>query len=88
MWCNMEEIEPMRFQMVGTKYRHFKGGIYVVTDIAVHTETGEIMVIYKDVNDSSKVWCRPLDMFISNVDTNKYPAVIDQTKRFIPIGRI
>ena len=88
MWCNMEEIESMRFQMVGTKYRHFKGGIYVVTDIAVHTETGEIMVIYKDVNDSSKVWCRPLDMFISNVDTDKYPAVVHQEKRFIPIGRV
>ena len=85
MWCTIKEIESMRSKMVGTMYRHFKGGVYLVTDIAVHTETGEIVVIYKDAIDSSKVWCRPLDMFLSNVDTDKYPAYVYQTKRFTPI---
>lgn len=53
-------------------YRHFKGSLYIVTDLATHTETGETLVIYKEV-DSDKVWARPLEMFESKVDKEKYP---------------
>lgn len=34
-----KEVNSMRDSMVGFRYRHFKGGIYIVTDIAVHSET-------------------------------------------------
>lgn len=61
--------------MVGKKYRHFKGTIYIVTDIAVHTETNSLMVVYKDFNNPSLVWVRPLQMFLSEVDKDKYPNV-------------
>ena len=67
--------------MVGKRYRHFKGKIYVVIDIAVHTETDEIMVVYKRFLDSLVTWCRPLEMFMSDVDHKKYPDV-KQKKRF------
>lgn len=62
--------------MIGKRYRHFKGGIYIVTDIAVHSETARLMVIYKNFNDDSKInctWARPLAMFLSEVDKEKYP---------------
>lgn len=85
MMYTEKQIKSFRFQMVGSRYRHFKGGVYIVTDIAVHTETGELMIIYKSVDDPDKIWCRPLDMFISNVDTDKYPDVTHQVKRFTPI---
>lgn len=39
-------IEPPR-TLVNKKFRHFKGGIYVVTDVAIHTETNETMIVYK-----------------------------------------
>lgn len=51
-------------------YRHFKGKMYVVTDVAMHTETNDILVIYKRL---SKTYARPLDMFLSEVDHEKYP---------------
>lgn len=68
-------------KMVGRRYRHFKGNIYVVTEVAINTETEEIMVVYKDFNNQDLVWCRPLEMFLSPVDEEKYPD-IEQKMRF------
>ena len=82
---SMPSYEELRNEFVGFRFRHFKGNIYLVTDIAVHTETGEPMVIYKDENDSSKVWCRPLEMFTSEVDHDKYPDA-KQKMRFEKIN--
>ena len=67
--------------MVGKRYRHFKGGIYIVTDIAVHSETERMMVAYKSFNEPTLTWVRPFDMFISEVDKEKYPDV-KQEMRF------
>ena len=63
-----KEIDSIKSQVVGFTYRHFKGGIYIVTDVAVNTETLELEVIYKPVNAPGLVWCRPLSMFLSEVD--------------------
>ena len=52
-------------------YRHFKGNKYIVIGIGTHSETHEECVIYKDKNN--KIWIRPLEMFISKVDKEKYP---------------
>ena len=48
-------------------YEHYKGNIYQVMTCAIHTETGEEMVVYRDASDSSKVWVRPRSMFEENV---------------------
>lgn len=68
-----KEIDSIKSQVVGFTYRHFKGGIYIVTDVAVNTETLELEVIYKPVNAPGLVWCRPLSMFLSEVDKEKHP---------------
>ena len=78
-------IQHIKDVMVGYRYKHFKGGIYVVTDIAVHSEAEEPMVIYRNFNDPSLAWCRPLSMFLSEVDHEKYPDV-KQLMRFERIG--
>ena len=78
-------VNCMKSAIVGFRYRHFKGGIYLVTDIAVHSESEEPMVIYKSFDDPDLVWCRPLDMFLSEVDHEKYPDV-KQLMRFERLG--
>lgn len=80
-----EEISNIKSGMVGFRYRHFKGGIYIVTDIAVHSETEEPIVVYKSFDQPDLVWCRPLSMFVSEVDHEKYPD-IEQVMRFERIG--
>jgi hypothetical protein len=49
-------------------YRHFEGGVYLVTGIATHTETGEMLVLYKKTSKNSLTWARPLSMFLEKVD--------------------
>ena len=56
-------------------YKHFKGNLYFVEDIAEYTETGEAMVIYRALYGEHKLYARPLSIFASKVDRDKYPDV-------------
>lgn len=79
------QVDLMKGAIVGFRYRHFKGGVYIVTDIAVHSETEEPMVIYRNFDNPKLVWCRPMSMFLSEVDNEKYPYA-KQHMRFERIG--
>lgn len=57
--------------IVGGFYRHFKGAEYQVLNVARHSETREVHVVYQDMHGG--VWVRPYDMFMSKVDEEKYP---------------
>lgn len=70
----------MREVKVGATYRHFKGTLIEVMAIAKHSETLEEMVIYKHLVDG-EIWARPIEMFNSLVDKEKYPDV-EQEYRF------
>ena len=56
-------------------YKHFKGNYYIVEDIGYDSETEEKLVIYRALYGDHKLWCRPYDMFLSEVDHEKYPDV-------------
>ncbi len=62
-------------------YRHFKGGLYFVEDLAYDSETKEKVVVYRALYDDRKLWCRPEKMFLSDVDHDKYPLA-GQKHRF------
>ena len=58
-----------------TVYRHFKGDLYLVIDIATHSETDEKMVIYRALYGKCHLYARPYDLFASEIDREKYPDV-------------
>jgi len=62
-------------------YKHFKGNLYVVLNVARHTETNELLVVYAATKEMQRIYARPLEMFMSEVDHEKYPDV-KQTYRF------
>lgn len=71
----------MRNLKINGIYRHFKGNYYIVVDIANHSETKEQYVVYRQLYGEGKLWIRPLNMFLSEVDHEKYPD-IKQKYRF------
>lgn len=57
----------------GEIYRHFKGNEYQIITVAEHSEDESQMVVYKAMYGEGKCYVRPLDMFMEEVDREKYP---------------
>ena len=55
--------------LVGRIYKHFKGDYYLVENIAINSETGEKMVVYRALYGDGTLYVRPYDMFVEK--TNK-----------------
>lgn len=66
--CELREHE-------GKLVKHFKGNFYLVLGTVTNTETDEEMVLYKAMYGKCKKYVRPIDSFLSKVDTEKYPDV-------------
>ncbi|WP_405380832.1 DUF1653 domain-containing protein [Phascolarctobacterium sp.] len=65
----------MRKIQLNRVYRHFKNKNYLVIDVATHSETKEKFVVYRALYGDCGLYIRPYDMFMSEVDREKYPDV-------------
>ena len=81
---NRNADTPKRDIQVGDIVQHFKREwvspetseyLYKVLAVAYHTENGEKLVIYQALYAPFKICARPYDMFMSEVDREKYPDI-------------
>lgn len=49
-------------------YKHYKGDLYIVEDIALHSETLEKYVVYRALYGDNQLWIRPYDMFVEEIE--------------------
>ena len=63
------------------RYKHFKGGEYEVIDTAIHSETDELVVVYRPLYGEQALWVRPLAMWNETVE---YQGEL--VKRFTFVG--
>ena len=75
----MEKTE-MRMKP-GDIVRHFKGNLYQILYFAKDSETQRDVVVYRALYGEGGVWVRPMEMFFSLVDREKYPNA-EQEYRF------
>ena len=77
----MNREEPKRHEI----FKHFKGNLYKIIAVGHHSETKEKLVVYYDLSGKNSTeydpCIRPLQMFMSEVDHDKYPDV-EQKYRF------
>ena len=74
-------------------YRHFKGGEYELLSVARHSETEELLVVYRSVEDQETIWVRPLEMFtelVEHGDTKlpRFERISDSSKVRSRVDRI
>ncbi|UJE04087.1 DUF1653 domain-containing protein [Bacillus subtilis] len=53
------------YEVVGCRFKHYKGGLYKVIGEAIHTETEEKLVTYEDMDGI--LWARPKEMFFAKI---------------------
>lgn len=70
----------------GDVYRHFKGHMVKIIAVSKGTEYGETNVVYEHMENHT-VWHRPIEMFLSPVDAEKYPDAW-QKQRFEKISDV
>lgn len=57
-------------QLLPGLYRHYKGQQYQVFEVARHSETEEVLVVYRCLYGDYSWWVRPLSMFQESVEVD------------------
>ncbi|MBR1884543.1 MAG: DUF1653 domain-containing protein [Clostridia bacterium] len=64
------EVESVENLKINGVYKHYKGDLCIVLDVAYHSETCEKMVVYRALYGDNKLWVRPYNMFFDEVNKN------------------
>ena len=62
----MSDLPPLPVLHTG-RYRHYKGQPYQVVELCRHSETQEVLVLYRQLYGDGALWVRPYAMFVEIV---------------------
>ncbi|MBC7726709.1 MAG: DUF1653 domain-containing protein [Microbacteriaceae bacterium] len=65
----MSELPPLPDVPVG-RYRHYKGQLYDLIGVVRHSETLELLALYRPLVGDNTLWVRPWAMFFETVVIN------------------
>ena len=68
----MSDLPPLPALPPG-RYRHYKGQPYQVIDLCRHSETQEVLVLYRQLYGDGALWVRPYAMFVESVVIDGQP---------------
>ncbi len=74
-------VQHFKRELLTDEERATNKYVYEIVGVATHSETREPMMVYRPLYDDGGMYVRPLDMFLSEVDRDKYPQ-IKQKYRF------
>ena len=63
----MSALPPLPEPKLG-RYRHYKGGEYELVGVVRHSETLEVMALYRPLYNASGLWVRPYAMFFEEIE--------------------
>jgi hypothetical protein len=63
----MQKGASMRGEITPGRYKHYKGKEYTVLGVALHSETQEELVVYRQEYGDHGLWVRPKQMFLETV---------------------
>ena len=79
-------VRHFKHEMLSPEEKETNMYMYEIIGTAVHTETHEEMMVYRALYGDKQIYARPLDMFLGEVDREKYPDV-EQKDRFELVSR-
>ena len=68
-------VQHFKRELLGPEERETDKYLYEIIGIATHSETGEPMMVYRPLYDDCGMYVRPFEMFLSEVDHEKYTDV-------------
>lgn len=64
----MSQLNTTPATIIPGRYRHYKGMEYQVIGLVKHSETDEILVLYKMLYGDFSSWVRPYSMFVATIE--------------------
>lgn len=79
-WLLYTQTSYSRTVCIGSEWQHFKGELVTVENIALDSENPDNEFVIYRAESTGKVWARPKEMFLSEIDKDKYPKEYKEWK--------